>query len=83
MNCTNGQDIGQANGTGLKPYGSAANPPWYNTDGTGEPYSFHPGGVNTAFGDGSARFLAQSIPISVLAALVTRAQAETIDSSSY
>jgi hypothetical protein len=78
MNCTNGQDIGNANGTGLKPYGSAASPPNYNTDGTGEPYSFHPTGVNSVFGDGSGRFISQQIPIKVLAALVTRAQSENL-----
>lgn len=73
LNCTNGQDIGAANGTGLAPYNPGPN---YGTDGTGEPYAFHPGGVNTLFGDGSARFVSATIPISVLAALVTRAGGE-------
>jgi prepilin-type N-terminal cleavage/methylation domain-containing protein/prepilin-type processing-associated H-X9-DG protein len=67
MNCTNGQ-------------GFAVYPPggFYGTDGTGQIYSFHPGGVNTAFGDGSVRFLTQSTPINVLAALVTRAGGEVV-----
>jgi prepilin-type N-terminal cleavage/methylation domain-containing protein/prepilin-type processing-associated H-X9-DG protein len=73
MNCTNGQNIGSSNGTGLAPYNPGPN---YNTDGTGEPFAFHPGGVNVLFGDGSARFLSQTLPISILAALVTRSGGE-------
>jgi type II secretory pathway pseudopilin PulG len=42
-----------------------------------EPYSFHPGGIGTAFGDGSARFLADSIDPATMAALITRAGGET------
>jgi prepilin-type N-terminal cleavage/methylation domain-containing protein/prepilin-type processing-associated H-X9-DG protein len=67
INCTNGQ-------------GFTAYPPggFYGTDGTGQIYSFHPGGANAAFGDGSVRFLTQSIPINVLAAMVTRAGGEVV-----
>lgn len=36
-----------------------------------EPYAFHPGGMNVAMADGSARFLADSIPPEVFAALIT------------
>jgi prepilin-type N-terminal cleavage/methylation domain-containing protein/prepilin-type processing-associated H-X9-DG protein len=46
--------------------------PFYNVDGTGQIYGFHPGGVNALFADGSVRFVRQSIPIRTLAALVTR-----------
>jgi prepilin-type processing-associated H-X9-DG protein len=36
-----------------------------------EPYSFHPSGMNVAMADGSARFIADSIPAEVFAALLT------------
>jgi len=39
--------------------------------GLGEPYSFHIGGVNTVFIDGSVHFISSSIDINTFAALVT------------
>jgi prepilin-type processing-associated H-X9-DG protein len=65
LNCTNGDYKGT-----VYPH------PFYGTDGTGQPYSFHPGGVNTLFGDGSVRFISQGVSISTFAALVTRAGGE-------
>jgi len=50
--------------------------PYYNTDGTGQIYSFHTGGVSAAFVDGSARFLSQSADIRLLARLISRDGAE-------
>ena len=44
-----------------------------------EIYSFHPGGANTAFADGSVRFLKTGLDIRVLARLVTRAGGEVVD----
>jgi prepilin-type N-terminal cleavage/methylation domain-containing protein/prepilin-type processing-associated H-X9-DG protein len=41
-------------------------------------YAFHPGGVNALYGDGSVRFLPDSTPPRVLAALVTRAGGEVV-----
>ena len=38
-----------------------------------EPYSFHPGGISTVFGDGSCRFLSESIDPTTMAGLITRA----------
>ena len=35
-------------------------------------YSFHGAGVNVAFADGSVRWLSSSVPLSLLAALITR-----------
>jgi prepilin-type N-terminal cleavage/methylation domain-containing protein/prepilin-type processing-associated H-X9-DG protein len=72
INCTNGQ-------------GFTAYPPggFYGTDGTGQIYAFHTGGTNVALGDGSVRFVAQTVPINILAALVTRSGNEAIDGSAY
>jgi prepilin-type processing-associated H-X9-DG protein len=39
-------------------------------------YSFHDGGANFTFADGSVRFLAENIDLKLLASLVTRAGAE-------
>jgi len=65
INCTNGHDIG-----GTFPH------PYYNTIGTSEPYSFHPGGANFCMGDGAVRWINDSIDIREFARLVTRNGAE-------
>jgi prepilin-type N-terminal cleavage/methylation domain-containing protein/prepilin-type processing-associated H-X9-DG protein len=44
----------------------------------GDIYSFHTGGANVAFCDGSVRFVQQSISITTLAAMVTKAGGEVI-----
>ncbi len=49
----------------------------------GDIYSFHTGGANIAFGDGAVHFVRETIPITMLAALVTKAGGEVIDSSSF
>jgi prepilin-type processing-associated H-X9-DG protein len=67
INCTNGEDA-----SGAYPHA------YYGVDGTGQVYSFHTSGANTLFGDGSVRFVSQSVPISVFAALVTRAGGEPV-----
>ena len=41
-----------------------------------EPYSFHPGGVNAVFGDGSSRFLADDLSPLTMIAIVTRSGGE-------
>lgn len=46
--------------------------PFYNVDGTSQVYAFHAGGANALIGDGSVRFIAQSIDIREFARLVTR-----------
>ncbi|MBX9584375.1 MAG: DUF1559 domain-containing protein [Gemmataceae bacterium] len=61
INCTNGEDIG-----------SAYPHPGYGVDGSGQVYSFHTGGANALFVDGSVRFVRQNINIQTFAALVTR-----------
>jgi prepilin-type N-terminal cleavage/methylation domain-containing protein/prepilin-type processing-associated H-X9-DG protein len=46
-------------------------------------FSLHSGGANAAFGDGSVHFLAEDIELRTLAALITRAAGEQVDSSAY
>lgn len=41
-----------------------------------EPYSFHPGGINVVFGDGSARFLGDDLDPITMIGLITRAGGE-------
>jgi prepilin-type processing-associated H-X9-DG protein len=48
-----------------------------------ELYSFHPGGVNVLFADGSVHFLKETINPFTMVALVTRAMGEIISSDSY
>lgn len=66
LNCTNGEDFGST------PFPH----PYYGTEGTAEAYSFHTGGANFAFGDGSVQFLSATMDIRVLARLITRAGGE-------
>ena len=46
-------------------------------------YSFHPGGANAIFADGSVHFLKETINIRVLAGLVTRAGGEVVPAGDY
>jgi prepilin-type N-terminal cleavage/methylation domain-containing protein/prepilin-type processing-associated H-X9-DG protein len=48
-----------------------------------EIYSFHPGGANALFGDGSVRFLRSDMRIHILARLVTRAGGEVISPDDF
>jgi prepilin-type processing-associated H-X9-DG protein len=47
------------------------------------PSSAHPGGVNLGFGDGSVRFMKDSIALSVWRALSTRNGGEVVSGSDY
>jgi len=66
INRTNGVDIGADTYTAT---GYAAP---IGTEGSSQPYAFHSGGLNVALGDGSVKFIDDSISIGVIAALVTR-----------
>jgi prepilin-type N-terminal cleavage/methylation domain-containing protein/prepilin-type processing-associated H-X9-DG protein len=48
-----------------------------------EIYSFHPGGANALFADGSVHFLKDTISVRSVAALVTRAGGEILSSDQY
>lgn len=48
-----------------------------------EVYSFHSGGANAVFADGSLHFLRNDMSIRVLAALVTRAGGEVISDGDF
>jgi prepilin-type processing-associated H-X9-DG protein len=48
-----------------------------------EVYSFHPGGVNAVFADGSLHFLKAGIEMRVFARLVTRAGGEVLSGTDY
>jgi prepilin-type processing-associated H-X9-DG protein len=49
----------------------------------GDVYSFHTGGAMVCFADGHVQFVRESVNITVLAGLVTKAGGEVIDPSSY
>jgi prepilin-type N-terminal cleavage/methylation domain-containing protein/prepilin-type processing-associated H-X9-DG protein len=50
---------------------------------TDEMYSLHPGGANVLLGDGSVRFIKESINLLVFAALSSRSNGEVISADSY
>jgi prepilin-type N-terminal cleavage/methylation domain-containing protein/prepilin-type processing-associated H-X9-DG protein len=68
------QGINSTNGFRVTSYPDAR----FGTDGTGQIYGFHSGGVNALLGDGSVRFINQTIRIGTLAALITRNGGEVV-----
>jgi prepilin-type N-terminal cleavage/methylation domain-containing protein/prepilin-type processing-associated H-X9-DG protein len=65
---------------GVTPDGaSSPGPCALNCSNDQEIYSFHPGGANTVFVDGSVHFLKTGLDIRILARLVTRAGGEVVD----
>jgi prepilin-type N-terminal cleavage/methylation domain-containing protein/prepilin-type processing-associated H-X9-DG protein len=73
LNCTNGEDFAHG------PYPI----PYYGTEGTAEAYAFHPGGANVLFGDGSVKFIKDTVGIRVFAKLVTRSNSEAVSADEY
>jgi prepilin-type N-terminal cleavage/methylation domain-containing protein/prepilin-type processing-associated H-X9-DG protein len=66
--------VGATNGFDYPTYNAA---PFY-TEGTSQPYSFHSGGVNALFGDGSVKFINANVNVATFSALVTRANGEVV-----
>jgi prepilin-type N-terminal cleavage/methylation domain-containing protein/prepilin-type processing-associated H-X9-DG protein len=64
---------------GASPLGRCA----INCTNDREVYSFHPGGANAVFADGSVHFLKASIDIRVFARLVTRAGGEVVSADDF
>ena len=54
-----------------------------NCTSNNEIYSFHVGGANALFADGSVHFLKDSLTVPIVAALVTRAGGEILSGDSY
>jgi prepilin-type N-terminal cleavage/methylation domain-containing protein/prepilin-type processing-associated H-X9-DG protein len=73
INCTNGENVA----------GVTFPHPYYGSEGTSEVYAFHPGGAHALMGDGSVRFLKDSLGMKTFAALVTRAGNESLSQSDY
>jgi len=48
-----------------------------------EPYSFHPGGVNALFGDGSVRFVKDSVNLVALRAILSLASGDAVSADAY
>jgi prepilin-type N-terminal cleavage/methylation domain-containing protein len=69
-------DISAYTGTGIQTIGT---PTHYGTDGTSQVLSFHGGGVNCLSGDGSVRFVNESISVTNFAGFVTRDGGELIN----
>ena len=68
INVTNGENVTTATFGGTE----------YGKEGTGDPYSFHPGTINVLMGDGSARSVSDDVESRVFAAMVTRAGGENV-----
>jgi prepilin-type processing-associated H-X9-DG protein len=54
-----------------------------NAGANDEIFSYHPGGANILFGDGSVRFLKESLNVVTLRSLVTLAGGEVVSADSY
>ena len=69
---------GAVNYTNGFAFGPSSPDPSFGTEGSGAPYSFHTGGINALFGDGSVRFIKSSVDVLTFAYLVTMAGGEVI-----
>ena len=73
--------INAANGENVK--GQPFPHPYYVSEGTGALFGFHSGGINVLLGDGSVRFVKESVSLPTFAALVTRAAGEIVSADQY
>jgi prepilin-type N-terminal cleavage/methylation domain-containing protein len=72
INATNGYDIGN------QPYPITTAPYTFGVNGTSSPYSFHSGGAHFTLGDGSVRFINDSINFNTFLSLTTPAGGEVV-----
>ncbi len=72
--------LGGANTLGIRFNGATC---MVNCSSNNEIYAFHPGGANILMGDGSVRFLKETVNANVVVALVTRANGEVISADSF
>jgi prepilin-type N-terminal cleavage/methylation domain-containing protein/prepilin-type processing-associated H-X9-DG protein len=68
---------------GTTPEGVSPGPCTVNCNNNKGIFSFHAGGANVLYADGSVRFMRETINIATLAALVTRAGGEVIAGDAY
>ncbi len=67
-------------------YPQPGDPLWGLTNQAGasqEPFSYHPGGCNVLFGDGSVRFLKESTSVVVLRKVISAAGGEVVSADEY
>ena len=67
----------------LTTLGQGLGPCVMNCTNDNEMYSFHPGGANIAFGDGSVKFIRETIKNTTFAALVTKAAGDIPSADDY
>jgi prepilin-type N-terminal cleavage/methylation domain-containing protein/prepilin-type processing-associated H-X9-DG protein len=77
--------INNKSGSGHEPvqYPQSSTVPGDGAGPNDEIYSFHPGGANALFGDGSVRFLKESLNIVIQRSLITPDGGEVISSDAY
>ena len=68
FNATNGHNVGS------ETYPTGA----YGVQGTGQPFSFHTGGAQFLFGDGSVAFISENVDLTLFVGLVTRGNGEVV-----
>ena len=69
-----------------KPYPQPGDPGFGTTNQAGanqEPFSYHPGGVNTLFGDGSVRFVKDTVNLKTFRALISLSGGEVVSADSF
>jgi prepilin-type N-terminal cleavage/methylation domain-containing protein/prepilin-type processing-associated H-X9-DG protein len=70
--------------TGALPDGSKRlGPCSMNCTNDNELYSFHPGGVNAVFADGSVHFLRENLSLAKVSRMITRSGGETLDGDEF
>jgi prepilin-type N-terminal cleavage/methylation domain-containing protein/prepilin-type processing-associated H-X9-DG protein len=67
----------------LAPYTNPAPTAGNNAGANDEIFSYHPGGANVLFGDGSVRFVKESVNVVTLRSLVTAKGGEVLSADSY